>query len=141
MNTIPVDSQEWVMYGAVCIGRGAAAGACVRHWSSWGKRNFWHPCRLLKSERQNRAFFPIRRSMKSRKGLWRWAKVKTGALIVIQQNEIPTEYERTGIEVDGIITSQLLINIFELLHRFTTVLLFNARRSDYLRNLLPSAVR
>ena len=39
--------------------------------------------------------------------------VKTGALIVVQQNDPLTEYERTGIEVDGIITSQLLINIFE----------------------------
>lgn len=41
------------------------------------------------------------------------AKVKTGALIVIEQNTPMAEYERTGIEVDGIVTSQLLINIFE----------------------------
>ena len=41
------------------------------------------------------------------------AKVKTGALIVIEQNNPLTEYERTGIDVDGIVTSQLLINIFE----------------------------
>lgn len=40
-------------------------------------------------------------------------KVKTGALMVIQQNLSLDEYERTGIEVDGIVTSQLLINIFE----------------------------
>ncbi len=40
-------------------------------------------------------------------------KVKTGALIVVEQNEPLTEYERTGIDVDGIVTSQLLINIFE----------------------------
>ena len=40
-------------------------------------------------------------------------KVKTGALIVIEQNQSLTEYERTGIDVDGIVTSQLLINIFE----------------------------
>jgi diadenylate cyclase len=40
-------------------------------------------------------------------------KVKTGALIVIEQNVLLTEYERTGIEVDGIVSSQLLINIFE----------------------------
>ena len=40
-------------------------------------------------------------------------KVKTGALIVVQQNDPLTEYERTGIDVDGIVTSQLLINIFE----------------------------
>ncbi|MCM1127421.1 MAG: diadenylate cyclase CdaA [Lachnospiraceae bacterium] len=40
-------------------------------------------------------------------------KVKTGALIVVQQNQLLDEYERTGIDVDGIVTSQLLINIFE----------------------------
>lgn len=40
-------------------------------------------------------------------------KVKTGALIVMEQDESLMEYERTGIEVDGIVTSQLLINIFE----------------------------
>lgn len=40
-------------------------------------------------------------------------KVKTGALIVIEQNETLKDYERTGIEVDGLVTSQLLINIFE----------------------------
>ena len=40
-------------------------------------------------------------------------KVKTGALIVMEQNQRLTEYERTGIDVDGIVTSQLLINIFE----------------------------
>lgn len=40
-------------------------------------------------------------------------KVKTGALIVVQQDQMLDEYERTGIDVDGIVTSQLLINIFE----------------------------
>ena len=38
---------------------------------------------------------------------------RTGALIVIEQNENLREYERTGIEVDALVTSQLLINIFE----------------------------
>jgi len=40
-------------------------------------------------------------------------KVKTGALIVIEHEQPLKEYERTGIDVDGIISSQLLINIFE----------------------------
>lgn len=40
-------------------------------------------------------------------------KARTGALIVIEQNQSLTEYERTGIAVDGIVTSQLIINIFE----------------------------
>jgi len=41
------------------------------------------------------------------------AKVKTGALIVIEKDVSLQEIDRTGIEVDGIVTSQLLINIFE----------------------------
>ncbi len=39
--------------------------------------------------------------------------VKTGALIVIEKETILTEYIRTGINLDSIISSQLLINIFE----------------------------
>lgn len=40
-------------------------------------------------------------------------RAKTGALIVMEKDESLTDYERTGIEVDGVVTSQLLINIFE----------------------------
>lgn len=40
-------------------------------------------------------------------------KVKTGALIVVEDEMMLSEYERTGIAVDGIVSSQLLINIFE----------------------------
>ncbi|MBQ8326139.1 MAG: diadenylate cyclase CdaA [Lachnospiraceae bacterium] len=41
------------------------------------------------------------------------ARVRTGALIVVEQTISLAEYERTGIEVDGLVSSQLLINIFE----------------------------
>ena len=47
------------------------------------------------------------------KASFEMGKVKTGALMVIEQNVKLTEYERTGIEVDGLISSQFLINIFE----------------------------
>lgn len=40
-------------------------------------------------------------------------EAKTGALIVIERMITLEEYEKTGIAVDGIVTSQLLINIFE----------------------------
>lgn len=40
-------------------------------------------------------------------------RTKTGALIVIEQDYSLAEYIRTGIDVDAIISSQLLINIFE----------------------------
>nr|MCR5311582.1 diadenylate cyclase [Lachnospiraceae bacterium] len=41
------------------------------------------------------------------------ARVKTGALIVIEQNNSLADIERTGIAIDGVVSSQLLINIFE----------------------------
>lgn len=47
------------------------------------------------------------------KACYEMGKVKTGALIVVEDDMVLTEYERTGIAVDGILTSQLLINIFE----------------------------
>ena len=40
-------------------------------------------------------------------------RARTGALIVMEKDESLTDYERTGIEIDGVVTSQLLINIFE----------------------------
>ena len=40
-------------------------------------------------------------------------KVKTGALIVVEQAIHLTEYESTGIQMDCLVSSQVLINIFE----------------------------
>mgnify|MGYP000242011750 CR=1 FL=1 len=41
------------------------------------------------------------------------SSTSTGALIVIEGSEILNDYIRTGIEINGKISSQLLINIFE----------------------------
>lgn len=40
-------------------------------------------------------------------------KAKTGALIVVEHKQRLTDYERTGIDLDALVSSQLLINIFE----------------------------
>jgi diadenylate cyclase len=40
-------------------------------------------------------------------------KAKTGALIVVECKQPLGDFERTGIDVDGLVSSQLLINIFE----------------------------
>ena len=40
-------------------------------------------------------------------------EVKTGALIVIEQDILLNEYAKTGIMLDSLLTSQLLLNIFE----------------------------
>lgn len=41
------------------------------------------------------------------------ARNKTGALVVIEKNSSLIEYEKSGIPIDAIVSSQLLINIFE----------------------------
>lgn len=40
-------------------------------------------------------------------------KARTGALIVIEQSVSLQEYDRTGISIDSLVSSQLLLNIFE----------------------------
>ena len=45
------------------------------------------------------------------KACFEMGRVKTGALIVVEQNISLSEYERTGITVDALISSQLMINI------------------------------
>lgn len=47
------------------------------------------------------------------RAVYEMGAVKTGALIVLERDMLLDEYERTGIEVDAVFTSQLLINIFE----------------------------
>ena len=47
------------------------------------------------------------------KACFELGKNKTGALIVIEQDILLTDYEKTGIPIDALISSQLLINIFE----------------------------
>lgn len=47
------------------------------------------------------------------KAAYAMSEVKTGALIVIEQEVRLGDYERTGITIDAEVSSQLLINIFE----------------------------
>ncbi len=47
------------------------------------------------------------------KAVYELAKTRTGALIVIENEVLLDDYEKTGIKLDALITSQLLINIFE----------------------------
>ncbi|MBO5098289.1 MAG: diadenylate cyclase CdaA [Agathobacter sp.] len=47
------------------------------------------------------------------KATYAMGKVKTGALIVIEDEILLDEYIHTGIDVDAMVSSQLLINIFE----------------------------
>ncbi len=47
------------------------------------------------------------------KACYEMGKVKTGALIVVERDVMLNEYIRTGIMLDSLVSSQLLINIFE----------------------------
>ena len=47
------------------------------------------------------------------KACFEMGKARTGALIVIEQSVSLQDYERTGIAVDSLVSSQLILNIFE----------------------------
>lgn len=47
------------------------------------------------------------------KASYAMGRVRTGALIVVEDEILLNEYVRTGIDVDAVLSSQLLINIFE----------------------------
>lgn len=80
---------------------------------SLGKKNFLDSLGFSDVSRREHEIFSEKTINEIVKACVEMGKVRTGALIVIEQKESLREYERTGIEVDGIVTSQLLINIFE----------------------------
>lgn len=78
-----------------------------------GKKNFLDSLGFSDVSRREHEIFSEKTINEIVKACVEMGKARTGALIVIEQKESLREYERTGIEVDGIVTSQLLINIFE----------------------------
>lgn len=78
-----------------------------------GKKNLFSSILPFDSSKPEEGRFSDRTINEIVKASVEMGKVKTGALIVIEQEQPLSEYERTGIDVDGIVTSQLLINIFE----------------------------
>ncbi len=78
-----------------------------------GEKNLISSIIPFESEKRYVELFSDRTLNEIAKACVEMSKVKTGALIVIEKNISLAEYERTGIEVDAIVTSQLLINIFE----------------------------
>lgn len=77
-----------------------------------GRKNFLTSLLPLDSQKTQERFSE-RVTNELVKATYEMAKVKTGALIVIEQDVSLKEYERTGIELDSLVSSQLLINIFE----------------------------
>ena len=78
-----------------------------------GRKSFVNSLFGMEASKNNTGKFSDKTINELVKACYEMGKVKTGALIVVEDAIVLTEYERTGIAVDGILTSQLLINIFE----------------------------
>jgi len=78
-----------------------------------GKRNFLSALFNFDSGKSEEGLFSDKTINEIVKACFEMGKVKTGALIVVEQNLSLSEFERTGIEIDAFVTNQLLINIFE----------------------------
>ncbi|GFI12076.1 MAG: TIGR00159 family protein [Lachnospiraceae bacterium] len=78
-----------------------------------GQQNIFNSLFSLDNSKEVSARFSDKTVNELIKAVYEMAKVKTGALIVIEKNTPLQEYERTGITLDSLLSSQLLINIFE----------------------------
>ncbi len=68
---------------------------------------------ILTGDERSSSAFTDKTASEIARAAFDMAKVKTGALIVIERDSSLKEIEDTGIPVDAVVTSQLLINIFE----------------------------
>lgn len=78
-----------------------------------GQKNLFATIIPFDDQKEKNERFSDRTISEIVKAAFELAKTKTGALIVMEQNVPLKEYERTGIIIDSVISSQLLINIFE----------------------------
>ncbi len=78
-----------------------------------GRKNFISSLFPLDAMRSVQGLFSDKTLNEITRACVEMAKVRTGALIVIEQNNPLSDYEKTGIDVDAVVSSQLLINIFE----------------------------
>ncbi len=78
-----------------------------------GRKNFLSDFLSLDSSKRVSERFSDKTINELVKAAYELGRTKTGALIVIEQDYSLQDYVKTGIDVDAVITSQLLINIFE----------------------------
>ena len=78
-----------------------------------GRRKFFSKIFLIGEKKDKGERFSSQTINELVKACFELGRTKTGALIVIEQEILLEEYEKTGIPVDAVTTSQLLINIFE----------------------------
>ncbi|MBR1757952.1 MAG: diadenylate cyclase CdaA [Lachnospiraceae bacterium] len=80
---------------------------------SLGRRNIFSRILDFGANRDTSERFTNRTVNEIMRAVSTMAKAKTGALIVLEQETPLDEYERTGIRLDSVISSQLLVNVFE----------------------------
>ena len=78
-----------------------------------GKKNMLRTVLPIESGKKSEGTLSEKSILEIARASVEMSKVKTGALIVIEGKQSLEDYERTGIDIDAIVTSQLLINIFE----------------------------
>ena len=78
-----------------------------------GQKNFIADILKIDAAKEEKEAFNDKTADAIVKACVEMSKVKTGALIVIENNVPLGEYERTGITMDALVSSQLLLNIFE----------------------------
>ena len=112
MNTILWIAKNVVMYGVVALVV-ILQPELRKALEQLGQKNLIRSVIPFESSKPEEGLFSDRTIREIVKGCVEMSRAKTGALIVVRQLDSLAEYERTGIAVDGIVTSQLLINIFE----------------------------
>ncbi|MGI6095836.1 MAG: diadenylate cyclase CdaA [Lachnospiraceae bacterium] len=78
-----------------------------------GHKNFLSSLLPFDSSRQEEEVFSNRFINEIVRACFEMGEARTGALIVIERKIGLNEYAKTGIELDSLVTSQLLLNIFE----------------------------
>ena len=112
MNTIIWIAQNVVYIGVVAV-IVVLQPELRKALEALGKKNFIAAFLPVDFGRTDEGLFSDETIREITRACIEMSKVKTGALIVVAQNDNLSEYENTGIEVDGVVSSQLLINIFE----------------------------
>jgi len=116
-SILKMDVILWIFYNT--IGVGITAIIIVfqpeirRALEQLGQQSFTSSLRLFSENKEKEERFSEKTIEELVKGTFLLARHKTGALIVMEQEVSLGEYEETGIAIDGLVTNQLLINIFE----------------------------
>lgn len=112
-----MDTILWLVNNAISVGIIAVVivfqPELRKALEELGRKQLLSSTRLFDSQRDLNKRFSDKTISEIVRACFSMGKVRTGALIVMEKQETLKEYIATGIEVDGIISGSLLINIFE----------------------------